>query len=459
MCPPSSISPSPTLSPDARAMAAAFFSITLRIPPGEHTYKFLVDGVWTTDASSVHPVHTTDDGLRHHYLVVPPATSAGPRNRTGIVAATEDRDRERAPARLPSVHVARLGDGNDPRATSVFRSASASAVPGFRQGTSSSVSLQDTVRRKVDVAPRGSSFNAPPAVGSISHTATVNRKSLLLRVGSGWMKRFSSRGDGVPGELEGRDSFDDRSGSGFFRARDRSGLFPSASDPNVGGHRESDKENSFKRVPHAWGFTPERGSSRRGPLRGSTRNTAVKVNVSRPTKVDEPKDVDEVNRQADNWRQMARHLQDDLCDPTGARELFTKAIHHREKHGLWCTSQNAQVHVDLARNLSKANLMKDSEFHLRIALRIYNHIEAGQEHIADLLLYVGVVVDRQRRRAEAEELYRKALGIYKQHRVDGNNVEIAVKNLSLNLRKQNRETEIDGVRREFLGIKGSSVIV
>lgn len=58
--------------------------------------------------------------------------------------------------------------------------------------------------------------------GSISHTATVNRKSLLLQVGFGWMKRFSSRGDGVSGEFEGRGSFDDRFGSGFFKARDMS---------------------------------------------------------------------------------------------------------------------------------------------------------------------------------------------------------------------------------------------
>lgn len=194
---------------------------------------------------------------------------------------------------------------------------------------------------------------------------------------------------------------------------------------------------------------------KRGTLRGSTRGAGVKV--SRPMKVDEPKDVNEVNRQADNWRQMARHLQNDLYDPTGARELFNKAIEHREKHGLWFTSQNAQVHVDLARNVSKAGRMKDAEFHLRIALRIYNNIEAGKEHIADLMLYVGVVVDRQKRRGEAEDLYRKALGMYKEHGICGNNVEIALKNLSLNLRKQNREAEIERMRNEFACRQGTHV--
>lgn len=289
-------------------------------------------------------------------------------------------------------------------------------------------------------------------MGAFSTTQTANRKSLLQRVGYGWMKRFSSRpGDGL--HALATDASADRVATAIYNGNHRSGLGLSSDDPNL-VPRHDDKENAV----HNWSAasTPDR-VSRRGTLRGSARNGSV--TVSRPTKVDVPKDENEVNRQADNWRQMARHLQDDLCDPKGARELFSKAILHREKHGLWCSAQNAQVHVDLARNLSKADQMKDAEFHLRIALRIYGYIEAGQEHIADLLLYVGVVVDRQKRRIEAEELYRKALSMYKQHRVVGNNVDIAVKNLSLNLKKQNREAEIEGIRREFSVVKSTSVIV
>lgn len=335
-------------------------------------------------------------------------------------------------------------------------------IPG---AATSSTSLHEAQRprRKVEVAPRGSSFNAPPTVGLYSQTQTANRKSLLQRVGYGWIKRFSSRLEEsavVKQQTVEEGCGQDRSTAGLFRSgkEQRMSLFPSASDPNVGAFvKDGDKENSFKN----WSTptTPNRGGSRRGTsgLRGSARN--VSATVSRPTKVDVPRDRDEVNRQADNWRQMARHLQDDLCDPKGARELFSRAILHREKHGLWCSAQNAQVHVDLARNLSKAEQMKDAEFHLRIALRSYGHIDAAHEHIADLQLYVGVVVDRQKRRIEAEELYRQALAIYKKHRVVGNNVDIAIKNLSLNLRKQNREAEIEGIRREFSVVKSSSVIV
>lgn len=428
--PPSTLSAS-----EAAGVARSFFTLTLHIPPGEHAYKFLVDGVWSTDDTSTHPVRLSRDGVRQHVLVVSPMADV--------------------PTRPPMVTMTRMGE-IDPRSTAVFRSASASVVPSLRGpiGPSSSTSLHEVPRRTVEVAPRGSSFNAPPPANSLSATASANRRSLLLRVGSGWMKRFSSKGDDFD-RYSGMDhSFGgtDRGASSLFRGREKTSLFPSASDPSVGG-REIDKENSFRRN----GATPDRYGSRRGIVRGSARSQAVKISM--PTKVDEPRDKEEVDRQADNWRKMARHLQDDLFDPSGARKLFIKAIQHREKHGMFCTSQNAQIHVDLARNLSKAEQMKEAELHLRIALKIYNDIDAGVEHIADLLLYVGVVVDRQKRRKEAEELYRKALDVYKQNNIAGNNVEIAVKNLSLNLRKQNREAEVGEVRREFLGIKGSSVIV
>lgn len=434
MAPPHSNAP-PASGPDGLELPYVCFTLVLNVPPGEHAFKFLVDGLWCTDDTSRYPVRLSPDGVRHHLLQV-----------SAVI---------QVPTRSPPLTMARLAEA-DPRNTTVFRSASASAVPCMRvpPGPSSSTSLHDVQRRTVELATRGSSFNAPPPANSISATANANRKSLLMRVGSNWMKRFSSRGDDFD-RFSGMDqSFGsaDRSTSGIFRGRDRGSLFQSASEPNV-GMRDVDKENSFRRN----GITGDRGITKRGTLRGSGRAAAVKVSM--PTKVDEPKDLAEVNRQSDNWRQMARHLQDDLFDPTGARKLFLKAIHHREKHGLWFSGPNAQVHVDLARNYSRSDQIQDAELHLRIALDIYENIEAGPEHVADLLLYVGVVVDRQKRRSEAERYYRNALLMYKENKVQGNNVEIAVKNLTLNLRKQDREVEVDEVRREFLGLKGSSVIV
>ena len=440
------------------------FTITLRIPPGSHTYKFLVDGSWCTHPalSHNHPIESKDDGVKHHRLVITlPADME-------LISSYTDRERDRGRTTRGSAHLqpvitmSRLNDG-DLRST-VFRSASASAVPpphvraslnlgnepeqssgvAFQKQTSTASLHEPPVRRMADagMSPRGSSFTAAPPVGGISHTQAVNRKSLLLRVGSGWLRRFSNKGDDMKAVSSDRNGgsqtprpSQDKSGSGLFR---------------LGNHHANaeDKENNNR--GNRGTFTPER-RKHATHVRGSARTQPVQV--SRPTKVDEPKDSDEVNRQADNWRQMARHLQDDLFDPTAARELFTKAIHHREKHGLWCTAQNAQVHVDLARNLSKAEKLNDAEFHLRIAMRIYNQTDASKEHIADLMLYVGVVVDRQRRRAEAEQLYRDALNMYKDYGIFGNNVEIAVKNLSLNLRKQNREKDVQKVSQIYADIK------
>jgi hypothetical protein len=181
--------------------------------------------------------------------------------------------------------------------------------------------------------------------------------------------------------------------------------------------------------------TRSRRAANRGTLRSSTRNMA-RVVVSGPTRVDQPVDVNDVHRTAQNWRDMARHLQDDLKDPVGARQLLENAVEHREKHGLLSTLENAQAHIDLARSLGKTENFSDAESHLRTALQIYEQIEAAPDHIADLVHYIAVVTDRQRKRREAEMLYRKALDIYKVNNVSGSNVDIAVKNLDLNLRKQ-----------------------
>jgi hypothetical protein len=189
-------------------------------------------------------------------------------------------------------------------------------------------------------------------------------------------------------------------------------------------------------------------SNRPTNLRSSTR-AMQKVVISMPTRVDEPTNADDVHRTAQNWRDMARHLLDDLKDPVGARQLLHQAIEHREKHGLWSTFENAQVHIDLARSLSKADGLADTEFHLRIALRIYEQVNAAPEHMGDLIHYIAVVVDRQKKRVEAEKLYRDALRIYKEHRLTGDNVDIALKNLSLNLKKQNRMAEAGPMLRDF----------
>lgn len=497
--------------------------VNLRVPPGRHTYKFLVDGRWLTHPAlhSKHPILVSDDGVKHHLLIVnpPPSVSALFSNNSVVSCNPLSAN---ALASLPAAH--------EPR-PAVFRSASATSVPALMAATAAASSNEPlsgaasnssgTTGLTVDisrmpanasmtssaprlVAPRGSSFNmAPPTVAPLSTQALARmpveqRRSLLHRVGSGWRKRFSSRPDGpfsgiaacATGNLATHNYYHqhnqpqhqppqvqhpppspslslsrshfpspDRSGGALFRSSRDSvqsaavsrpnanpALFPSSSEPVVaraayGGFEDKENcsfgVNSSTRSGSA--TTPDR---RRGPLRGSSRSTAVKVSVSGPTRVDEPRDLEEVNKQADNWRKMAKHLQDNLHDAAAARVLLQKAIVHREKHGLECCAANAQVHTDLARNLSKAEKIVDAEAHLRTALEIYNTLGMGSEHIADLQLYVGVMVDRQKRREEAELLYRQALEMYCKNEVKSNNMNIAIKNLVLNLKKQNRGHDI-----------------
>ncbi len=420
----------------------ATFEVSLRIPPGTYTYKFLVDGAWRTDPQSPHPIETSPDGVLNHRLLVEKSPDAVPSAKTGY------------PGHLRSaLDLASNGAPPSPRYTPVVRSSSVSDLhttsghphsmrhymsPMEAASQQSFTSLNsDTTgmgrgiggatlnRGHSDRNDRPSSFMAAP--GS-SPAGSAHRKSLLPRFGSGWMRRFSGRHHSNVSEvqLDYGASTEDKENGG-----------------NITGNNVRIRAT-----------TPER-SKLRG-IRASGRATAV--TVSGPTSVDEPSSAAEVNRDADVWRQMARELAENLHDPHGARELLFKAVRHREKHGLWCTVENAQTHVDLARNLSKADRLPDAEFHLRIALRIYKRIDSGPEHIGDLLHYIGVVVDRQKKRGEAEQLYRAALDTYKANRLTGNNVDIALKNLSLNLRKQGREAEAQIFVRDYTSGGGMAAV-
>lgn len=268
-------------------------------------------------------------------------------------------------------------------------------------------------------------------------------------------------------------------------------LFPSSSEPvvcrasvsgvlqlddkeNIGGQQHHHDSMSNHNMNHAWHSQSHHHPSNNnnnngkhykhhGPMmtmtpdrrkfRGSSNRSQglAKVSVSMPMAVDQPRNEAEVHKQADNWRQMAKHLTDSLHDPSAARELLIKAISHREKHGLRLCSSNAQVHTDLARNLSKADDMNEAEKHLRIALDIFATLRVNPDTQADLKLYIGVMVDRQKKRKEAELLYRQALDMYKSHGFDkgNNNMKIAIKNLVLNLKKQDRVDETGSVYEQY----------
>jgi len=157
---------------------------------------------------------------------------------------------------------------------------------------------------------------------------------------------------------------------------------------------------------------------------------------------------------ADVCRKHAASLQRSLpADYDGAGEFFEKAVDFRAKFGLYCTSDNADAHVEYAQNLSKRGLTPEAEYHLRSAADIYRMLDArSARKYGDVLLYMAVVIDRQGRLAEAENFYRSSLAVYRANKLSDDNVRVAIDSLSNNLRAQGRSEEVDVVvRRHFLG--------
>lgn len=136
-----------------------------------------------------------------------------------------------------------------------------------------------------------------------------------------------------------------------------------------------------------------------------------------------------------------------------AGQLFERAVDARARHALFCTSENADAHVEYAQNLSKRGLTPEAEYHLRTAADIFRMLDARTARkYGDVLLYTAVVVDRQGRLAEAENFYRSALAVYRANKLSDDNVRVAIDSLSNNLRAQGRGDEVDTlVQRHFLG--------
>lgn len=163
----------------------------------------------------------------------------------------------------------------------------------------------------------------------------------------------------------------------------------------------------------------------------------------------------EAERYADACRRMGASLQKSTPpDYEGAGELFEKAVDARTRFGLYCTTSNADAHVEYAQNLSKRGLTPEAEYHLRTAADVYRILDARYARkYGDVLLYIAVVIDRQGRLAEAENFYRSALGIYRANKLSDDNVRVAIDSLSNNLRAQGRSEEVDTIiQRHFLGV-------
>lgn len=171
--------------------------------------------------------------------------------------------------------------------------------------------------------------------------------------------------------------------------------------------------------------------------------------------VDQPVETpQDAERYADACRRMAASLQKSTPpDYEGAGELFEKAVDARTRFGMYCSTSNADAHVEYAQNLSKRGLTPEAEYHLRTAADVFRVLDAKYARkYGDVLLYIAVVIDRQGRLAEAENFYRSALGIYRANKLSDDNVRVAIDSLSNNLRAQGRAEEVDTViQRHFLG--------
>lgn len=189
---------------------------------------------------------------------------------------------------------------------------------------------------------------------------------------------------------------------------------------------------------------------------GSTTAAVSRPFRAPPTKAPDPllENADDAADYADVCRKHAASLQRSAPpDYDGAGEFFERACDARATHGLFCTPENADAHVEYAQNLSKRGLTPEAEYHLRTAADIYRMMNArSARKYGDVLLYLAVVVDRQARLAEAENFYRSALAVYRANKLSDDNVRVAIDSLSNNLRTQGREHEVDSViRRHFLG--------
>jgi len=169
--------------------------------------------------------------------------------------------------------------------------------------------------------------------------------------------------------------------------------------------------------------------------------------VSAPLTVDTV-DASEVDTKIKQWREYARTLQK-WGDYEGAAVLYDQAVALLEESNGRNTIQYADLQVDLAHIFGSKQDFKRSEFHVKKALGVYKAIGFDRpERHGDLLSYLAVMVDRQKRKSDAETYYREALRVYKMNHVQGENVEITERNLSLNQRKDKTRQKDATVKQE-----------
>lgn len=217
------------------------FEFTLRVPPGSHTFKYLVDGAWGIDRTSPYPVGRSEDGLLHHRLVIC--------EESVIDQATNVTSSSPALRGVPFVRSTSVMDLNP---------VSSEALDGRDSGLgrSRASGLSGATASPV---PEKYRVNMPWSFGS--------RKSLMNRFSTGLSRRVSARLNSATRE---RDE---------LQSQEKSSL--TANIPVV--RVLPDRHPRLQRF------------SRR----------SKSVSVSLPTRIDEPMSSAEVHKDAEEWRGMA----------------------------------------------------------------------------------------------------------------------------------------------------------
>uniref|UniRef100_A0A7S1T700 AMP-activated protein kinase glycogen-binding domain-containing protein n=1 Tax=Compsopogon caeruleus TaxID=31354 RepID=A0A7S1T700_9RHOD len=183
-------------------------------------------------------------------------------------------------------------------------------------------------------------------------------------------------------------------------------------------------------------------SLKRNTARNSNRESSVgRENISLPVAEEFGMDtMEDADHKAREYVKAAKMLHK-WGDFAGAALCFEKAVECREKFTIH-SFEHTEVLLDYAHVLSKQSKLKEAEVQLQKALKIWEKAPfPRKERKGDILLYYGVVLDRQKDetlRSLAEEQYRAALKIYEEAGIKSDNVEIARKNLQLNLRKRGK---------------------
>ena len=156
-----------------------------------------------------------------------------------------------------------------------------------------------------------------------------------------------------------------------------------------------------------------------------------------------PRNKKEGAKLADNYRVLARALQNNIGDLEKAGEFFASAVDWHARFGNSMCLSNADIHTEYAQNLCRRGLIAEAEYHLRCAADIYRQLGLRKARkYGDVLLYLAVLIDRQGRLTEAENFYKGALGVYRSAKIGDYNVRLGIDNLSHNLRAQGRANEV-----------------